>query len=196
MEIYFGSPDPYWKAATLWVIVSLEGNLGIVCGCLPTLKPLAKKAFPRVFGSRNDMFNNKWTGMDLELEEGRCVRGKGKDVNGEGREEERGEEKVAKEGDVVVKGFPFANISNPGKGSDGDSGCGWMEQEECLRSNVWAEVGAGLPENRFMILRTVSLHQDSLLSDGETAHERRSADDDKSEEHRLYPGTRWSEETR
>ncbi|EOD46609.1 integral membrane protein [Neofusicoccum parvum] len=53
MEVYFNSADPYWKCAILWVIVSVEGNFGIVCGCLPTLKPLAKKMFPLLFGSRD-----------------------------------------------------------------------------------------------------------------------------------------------
>ncbi|KAF2143756.1 uncharacterized protein K452DRAFT_224522 [Aplosporella prunicola CBS 121167] len=52
------SGDPYWECTWLWVILGIEGNFGIICGCLPTLKPLAKQMFPRFFKSNSDLANS------------------------------------------------------------------------------------------------------------------------------------------
>ncbi|KAF2083805.1 hypothetical protein K490DRAFT_15266, partial [Saccharata proteae CBS 121410] len=46
ITIYFDSDDPFWKSAVLWAILGVEGNFGIICGCLPPLKPALKRLFP------------------------------------------------------------------------------------------------------------------------------------------------------
>ncbi|KAL1645156.1 hypothetical protein SLS58_003861 [Diplodia intermedia] len=127
MEVYFQSDDPYWKAAMLWVIVSLEGNLGIVCGCLPTLKPLAKMLWPRMFTSSslvvdklvpvgsaglnpNNNNNNNNHYNPSNAEEGRS----GNESGNRGTKLEVG----AKGATMGAKheGWPFGNISQPGRG--------------------------------------------------------------------------------
>jgi hypothetical protein len=46
LKIVTNSSDPYWdgEAAATWSIIEL--NLGIVCGCLPVLRPLLVKIMP------------------------------------------------------------------------------------------------------------------------------------------------------
>ncbi|KAK7527103.1 uncharacterized protein IWZ02DRAFT_497556 [Phyllosticta citriasiana] len=48
---YFKSNDPFWMTAALWCIIGGEGNFGVVCGCLPTLKPIMQRIFPRWFSA-------------------------------------------------------------------------------------------------------------------------------------------------
>ncbi|OJD36415.1 uncharacterized protein BKCO1_11000147 [Diplodia corticola] len=119
MEVYFQSNDPYWKAAMLWVIVSLEGNLGIVCGCLPTLKPLAKMLWPRLFSSRSNL------ALDELAPAASCLN------NSPSNAEERGSnDNDDNNGDAAKlelgakgatmgarnEGWPFGNISRLGRG--------------------------------------------------------------------------------
>lgn len=44
--------DPLWDSATTtyWSIIEL--NVGILCACLPTLRPLASKYVPTLLGTR------------------------------------------------------------------------------------------------------------------------------------------------
>lgn len=191
MEVYFASDDPYWKAAMLWVIVSVEGNFGIVCGCLPTLKPLAKMLFPQFFASRSDLAVDK----EVEL-----------------AEREVGSEDSSERGEAVVVEFPFGNISNPGRSGDGTVVDAEAEEgkKQSLEArvrrrrddDVWAEVDTRLPVGGFTILQTVTLHDSRRNSvDVGNRHSAQSAlsarsleDDSSSEEHILKPWTGWSKE--
>ncbi|OCL10707.1 hypothetical protein AOQ84DRAFT_387322 [Glonium stellatum] len=49
-SVYFTSTDPFWEGAMAWIIPGIEYNLGIICGCLPGIKPLLVSAFPDLFG--------------------------------------------------------------------------------------------------------------------------------------------------
>lgn len=39
------------EGAIVWIIMSLEYTIGIICGCLPSVKPLLASLFPAIFGS-------------------------------------------------------------------------------------------------------------------------------------------------
>ncbi|OCK81925.1 hypothetical protein K432DRAFT_350062 [Lepidopterella palustris CBS 459.81] len=52
-SVYFASTDYFWEGAISWIAQGIEYNLGIVCGCLPGVKPLLSSIFPAVFGSSN-----------------------------------------------------------------------------------------------------------------------------------------------
>jgi hypothetical protein len=39
--------------AAEFIIMSVEGGVGVACGCLPGCKPLMNKLFPRVFGNKS-----------------------------------------------------------------------------------------------------------------------------------------------
>ncbi|KAF2811618.1 uncharacterized protein BDZ99DRAFT_569614 [Mytilinidion resinicola] len=54
LEKVFTAPDFAYNGAIIWVTTSVELNIGIICSCLHTVKPLLKKWFPRTFGSSND----------------------------------------------------------------------------------------------------------------------------------------------
>lgn len=188
MEVYFQSDDPYWKAAILWIIVSLEGNLGIVCGCLPTLKPLARMLWPRLFASSSlviDKLAPVATGPNgpSNVEEGR----------NSGNEIHRGAVAAAGPGAKLElgamgasmgaksEGWPFGNISQPGRGGspgifeemfaakkkrDGyfDTNMAPIGQGEMRMledGDVWAEVDTRSPNGMWRILRTVTLHSSS-----------------------------------
>lgn len=188
MEVYFQSDDPYWKAAILWIIVSLEGNLGIVCGCLPTLKPLARMLWPRLFASSSlviDKLAPVATGPNgpSNAEEGR----------NSGNESHRGAVAAAGPGAKLElgamgasmgaknEGWPFGNISQPGRGGspgvfeemlvakkkrDGyfDTNMAPIGQGEMRMlddGDVWAEVDTRSPTGMWRILRTVTLHSSS-----------------------------------
>lgn len=51
---YFHSPDIYWEGAIIFVLACIETNVGIICGCLPGIKPLLSRLFPKTFGSSID----------------------------------------------------------------------------------------------------------------------------------------------
>ncbi|PGH12853.1 hypothetical protein AJ80_06562 [Polytolypa hystricis UAMH7299] len=55
LYIFHQSPDPTWEqpAAAYWS--GMELNMGIICACLPTLRPLFGKFAPRVFSSKASM---------------------------------------------------------------------------------------------------------------------------------------------
>ncbi|KAK8161974.1 hypothetical protein IWX90DRAFT_488469 [Phyllosticta citrichinensis] len=61
---YFESNDPFWQTAELWCIIGGEGNFGVVCGCLPTLKPIMQRIFPRWFSDTIEAHSS--SGEDLE----------------------------------------------------------------------------------------------------------------------------------
>lgn len=46
-----GSKDPLWDSAATAYWSAIELNVGILCACLPTLRPLIKKFAPRLLGS-------------------------------------------------------------------------------------------------------------------------------------------------
>lgn len=52
LEVYFGSYDVACKrnSATLYAIITVEMNIGIICGSLPGLKPIISALFTWIFG--------------------------------------------------------------------------------------------------------------------------------------------------
>lgn len=52
-ELYLqdGASDPSWDSSSLsyWTVIEL--NVGIMCACLPTLRPIIKKFIPALLGS-------------------------------------------------------------------------------------------------------------------------------------------------
>ncbi|KAF2019062.1 hypothetical protein BU24DRAFT_111794 [Aaosphaeria arxii CBS 175.79] len=51
LEQYFDSYDLLWVGAIIWLVMSVEMNLGIICGCLSGVKPVLAVVFPRLFAS-------------------------------------------------------------------------------------------------------------------------------------------------
>ncbi|ORX93230.1 hypothetical protein BCR34DRAFT_608618 [Clohesyomyces aquaticus] len=51
LEFYFESFDLYWNAAIIYAVMSIEMNLGIICGCMSGVKPVLAVLFPRLFTS-------------------------------------------------------------------------------------------------------------------------------------------------
>ena len=53
------SPDSTWiqPATAYWSAIEL--NTGIICGCLPTLRPLISRFAPRIFGSLHGHSNDQ-----------------------------------------------------------------------------------------------------------------------------------------
>ncbi|CAI6262960.1 unnamed protein product [Periconia digitata] len=51
LEEYFSSDDYLWNAAKVYVCMTLEMNLGIICGCLSGVRPVLAVLFPRYFKS-------------------------------------------------------------------------------------------------------------------------------------------------
>ncbi|PVH99916.1 hypothetical protein DM02DRAFT_593648 [Periconia macrospinosa] len=49
LEVYFSSDDYLWNAAKVWIVMTLEMNLGIICGCLSGVRPVLAVIFPRYF---------------------------------------------------------------------------------------------------------------------------------------------------
>lgn len=43
--------DITWEGFNLWMWAAVEVNLGVICGCVPVLRPLLTKAFPRLGGT-------------------------------------------------------------------------------------------------------------------------------------------------
>lgn len=39
-EVLFGTYDVTWEGFNLWVWTAVETNVGVICGCIPALKPL------------------------------------------------------------------------------------------------------------------------------------------------------------
>ncbi|KAI8933452.1 hypothetical protein NX059_010066 [Plenodomus lindquistii] len=50
-SVYLGSYDAFWHGATTFIVMSVESNFGVICGCLPGCKPLMNRLFPRIFAS-------------------------------------------------------------------------------------------------------------------------------------------------
>ncbi|KAF1929973.1 uncharacterized protein M421DRAFT_381924 [Didymella exigua CBS 183.55] len=53
-HMYLNSYDVFWQGAKTFIIMCVEGGIGIVCGCLPGCKPLMNKLFPRYFEATNN----------------------------------------------------------------------------------------------------------------------------------------------
>lgn len=51
LQRYFTNVDLFWDAALTTSLGIVEVNIGIVCGCLPCIKPLLAKLLPSLFGS-------------------------------------------------------------------------------------------------------------------------------------------------
>ncbi|KAF2866789.1 hypothetical protein BDV95DRAFT_598677 [Massariosphaeria phaeospora] len=49
LKVYFDSNDLLWHAAVIYAVVTIEMNLGIICGCLSGVKPVVGTLFPRLF---------------------------------------------------------------------------------------------------------------------------------------------------
>ena len=49
------SQDPTWEQPATAYWSAIELNVGIVCGCLPTLRPLVNKIAPRLFTLKSTM---------------------------------------------------------------------------------------------------------------------------------------------
>ncbi|OCK73908.1 hypothetical protein K432DRAFT_282864, partial [Lepidopterella palustris CBS 459.81] len=47
----FHSPDIFYNVAVVYIICAVEANVGIICGCLPILKPLLARYFHSIFGN-------------------------------------------------------------------------------------------------------------------------------------------------
>lgn len=47
------TPDPVWDGAMTAICSNVEVNLGIICSCLPTLRGLASRVFPRLLSDFN-----------------------------------------------------------------------------------------------------------------------------------------------
>lgn len=56
-HLYLYSYDILWWGATVFVVMSIETGIGIVCGCFPGCKPLMSRMFPRVFGTTSSGSN-------------------------------------------------------------------------------------------------------------------------------------------
>lgn len=54
LTIFFNSYDIFYNAATVYVINAIETDFAIICGCLPSCKPLMVRWFPRLFGSNSE----------------------------------------------------------------------------------------------------------------------------------------------
>lgn len=50
--------DITWEGFNLWIWAAVEVNLGVICGCVPVLRPLLVKAFPRLGGTSA---STRWT---------------------------------------------------------------------------------------------------------------------------------------
>lgn len=50
---YFQTWDVFWEGSIIFMLACLESNLGIICGCLPGIKPLLSATWPRIFGSNS-----------------------------------------------------------------------------------------------------------------------------------------------
>ncbi|OCK77028.1 hypothetical protein K432DRAFT_282427, partial [Lepidopterella palustris CBS 459.81] len=48
---FFKSPDVFYDGAVIYVICAIEANVGVICGCLPALKPLLARYFHCIFGN-------------------------------------------------------------------------------------------------------------------------------------------------
>ncbi|KAF2690992.1 hypothetical protein K458DRAFT_438710 [Lentithecium fluviatile CBS 122367] len=51
LEVYFNGTDLLWNACPVYALMTLEMNLGIICGCLSGVKPVLVAVFPNLFGS-------------------------------------------------------------------------------------------------------------------------------------------------
>ncbi|KAH9204971.1 hypothetical protein DL95DRAFT_493910 [Leptodontidium sp. 2 PMI_412] len=47
--------DITWFASDVVIWTTVEVNVGIICACLPSFKPLLRRHFPRVLGNRNPL---------------------------------------------------------------------------------------------------------------------------------------------
>ena len=49
--MFFKSADVTWNSSQSFIWSSVEPNIGIVCACLPTLRPLMRRSLPNWFAS-------------------------------------------------------------------------------------------------------------------------------------------------
>ncbi|KAF1942315.1 hypothetical protein EJ02DRAFT_345760 [Clathrospora elynae] len=50
-HMYLISYDVFWEGGQTFIIMSVEGGVGVACGCLPGCKPLMNRMFPRIFAN-------------------------------------------------------------------------------------------------------------------------------------------------
>jgi hypothetical protein len=48
MTVFFKSWDQTWYGAIVFICLSFETYLGIICGCIPGVRPIASKIFPKI----------------------------------------------------------------------------------------------------------------------------------------------------
>ncbi|KAF2502901.1 hypothetical protein BU16DRAFT_447843 [Lophium mytilinum] len=61
LNIYFGSSDVSWEGSIVYVITTIETNVGIICGCITGIKPILSTLFPRLFGSTQGKYSSDRT---------------------------------------------------------------------------------------------------------------------------------------
>ncbi|KAF2086338.1 hypothetical protein K490DRAFT_15581, partial [Saccharata proteae CBS 121410] len=53
LTVYFNTPDLLYTGAILLAISAIEFNVGIICGCIPSCRPLFKRVLPSIRGLSN-----------------------------------------------------------------------------------------------------------------------------------------------
>ncbi|RMZ69085.1 integral membrane [Pyrenophora seminiperda CCB06] len=51
LKVFFESYDMHWHGTAVWIVMVLEVDIGIICGCLSGVKPVMGVLFPALFGS-------------------------------------------------------------------------------------------------------------------------------------------------
>ncbi|KAL7772140.1 hypothetical protein CFE70_002093 [Pyrenophora teres f. teres 0-1] len=51
LKVFFESYDMLWHGTAVWIVMVLELDIGIICGCLSGVKPVMSVLFPALFGS-------------------------------------------------------------------------------------------------------------------------------------------------
>jgi hypothetical protein len=52
---YFNTYDVFWAGSILFILATIETQVGIICGCLPGIKPLLAHWCPHYFGCRSHL---------------------------------------------------------------------------------------------------------------------------------------------
>ncbi|KAF2025151.1 hypothetical protein EK21DRAFT_77115 [Setomelanomma holmii] len=72
-SLYLESYDVMWHGAECFIVMSVEGGVGVACGCLPGCKPLMNRLFPRFFAGTSQNSYPKPSAQDRlkQLEAGK-----------------------------------------------------------------------------------------------------------------------------
>ncbi|KAF2639432.1 hypothetical protein P280DRAFT_402478 [Massarina eburnea CBS 473.64] len=58
-SVYLSNWDILWHGAGLYIMVTIENSIGIICGCIPSCRPLLSRAFPEIFSSTTHTSDGK-----------------------------------------------------------------------------------------------------------------------------------------